>query len=144
MDFSEVSAAFRNLGIAQEIAECHGLLCGLWCASGGVDRETWVRFMRNETVTLEALSRSRAEPPVGAPPASGDEAVLQRLYEETVAQLEGRAFELQLLLPDDEQPLALRTEALADWCKGFLFGLGAGGVKDRGRTSDTVQEIADL
>ncbi len=137
MDFSEVNAAFKRLGIVPEIAECHGLLCGLWCASGGVNRTTWERLMRNELP--EDLPLATA--PGASSPASADERLLQGLFDETVAQLENPEFGLRLLLPDDEQPLAVRTEALADWCKGFLFGLAVGGVKDQHQTPPTVQEI---
>ncbi len=136
MEFSEVNTAFKNLGIVHEIAECHGLLCGLWSASGGVGLEEWLRLMRSEDLGAGA-------PPAPSPPArpSASEAVLQRLYKETVTQLEDPEFGLRLLLPDDEQPLAMRTEALADWCKGFLFGLGVGGVENYRQTPPAVQEI---
>lgn len=143
MEFAEVNAAFKNLGIAQEIAESHGLLCGLWCASGGVSLEVWLRLMRNEEISIDVLTPAQAQTRLQVPAAtqSEDEAVLQRLYQETVAQLENPEFGLRLLLPDDEQPLGLRTEALADWCKGFLFGLGVGGVDNYRQTPATVQEI---
>ena len=29
-----------------------------------------------------------------------------------------------LLLPPDDRPLAFRAEGLADWCAGFMHGLG--------------------
>ncbi len=144
MEFSEVNTAFKNLGIVHEIAECHGLLCGLWCASGGVSRETWLRMMHSEELDVPVppgTSSSLTERSLPAAEAATSEAVLQRLYKETVEQLEEPEFGLRLLLPDDEQPLAMRTEALADWCKGFLFGLGVGGVESYRQTPPAVQEI---
>ncbi len=159
MEFAEVNAAFKRLGIAQEISESHGLLCGLWCASGGVSLDVWLRLMRNEDLPApsakengddgkdEEAGGNRVPAAAAAagedekPAAKPDEEVLQRLYRETVDQLENPAFGLRLLLPDDEQPLGLRTEALADWCKGFLFGLGVGGVENYRQTPAAVQEI---
>jgi uncharacterized protein YgfB (UPF0149 family) len=32
--------------------------------------------------------------------------------------------EFQPLLPTDDEALSVRTEALADWVQGFLYGLG--------------------
>ncbi len=145
MEFSEVNTAFKNLGIVHESAECHGLLCGLWCAGSGVNQETWVRLMRSEELDAPAAPPVDGTLPESEPlpgrEVSESEAVLQRLYRETVEQLENPEFALRLLLPDDEQPLAMRTEALADWCKGFLFGLGVGGVESYRQTPPAVQEI---
>ncbi|HFD92540.1 MAG TPA: hypothetical protein ENJ22_04565 [Gammaproteobacteria bacterium] len=138
MEFSEVNSAFKKLGIASEIAECHGLLCGLWCAMGGVSLTAWERLMRNELPDEQGAVAQGGGVTEGASP---EEKVMQRVFDETVAQLENPAFGLRLLLPDDEQPLAVRTEALADWCKGFLFGLAVGGVKDQHQTPPSVQEV---
>jgi uncharacterized protein YgfB (UPF0149 family) len=41
--------------------------------------------------------------------------------------------EFVLLLPEDAEPLPVRTAALAEWCQGFLYGLGAGGIPDASR-----------
>ena len=44
------------------------------------------------------------------------------------------------LLPDDEEALETRTAALAEWCTGFLAGLGSVPVPTEG-WPDTVREI---
>ena len=49
--------------------------------------------------------------------------------------------ELELLLPADEQPIDVRTAALAQWCQGFLYGLGAGSVADASDLPGDVGEI---
>ncbi|MEN8160777.1 MAG: hypothetical protein ABFS41_11960, partial [Myxococcota bacterium] len=40
---------------------------------------------------------------------------------------------LVLLLPDNEMPLAIRSQALGESCEGFLFGLALGGIRDDSR-----------
>ena len=37
--------------------------------------------------------------------------------------------EFELMLPDDDESLEARVEALGTWCQGFVYGLAAGGVK---------------
>jgi uncharacterized protein YgfB (UPF0149 family) len=53
--------------------------------------------------------------------------------------------EFQPLLPDDEEPLAVRGEALGAWCQGFLYGFGAAGTANRSALPESVSEfLADL
>ena len=82
-----------------------------------------------------------ADPALPAPTAGS---ALDRLRLATAAQLEDRDFAFALLLPEDGQPLSLRSAALFDWCRGFLggFGLAAG---QRPSLSEEGQEaLADL
>ena len=58
---------------------------------------------------------------------------LRELYLETSGALEGSEMEFELLLPEDEAPLDTRTVALAQWCQGFLYGLGGSAIQDVGR-----------
>ena len=48
---------------------------------------------------------------------------LQSLLQQSVQKLSGEASELNLLLPDDDDHLSLRLQALADWCRGYSVGL---------------------
>mgnify|MGYP003344288659 FL=1 len=48
--------------------------------------------------------------------------------------------EFSPLLPEDEETLEVRTAALAEWCTGFLAGLGSVPVPTEG-WPDTVREI---
>lgn len=114
-----------------DAAEAHGTLAGALCAAPGYRLEDWL---------AEIL-------PEGAvPAAAGSE--LATLYEETRSALLGADLELQLLLPDDEQPLAERTEALALWCNGFLYGLGTSGAGDPavlpGDAGEVVRDLTEI
>ena len=69
---------------------------------------------------------------------------LRQLYAETQQNLYEGQMAFQPFLPHDDAPLVDRTDALALWCQGFLYGLSIGrGVA--GQTSDDVREaIEDL
>jgi hypothetical protein len=49
---------------------------------------------------------------------------LLALFEQTAKLLSEGGFEFDLLLPDDEESLSNRVDALRHWCLGFLLGLG--------------------
>ncbi len=45
------------------------------------------------------------------------------------------------LLPDDDASLTLRTDALAQWAQGFLYGLATGDIGRNPALPGTVKEI---
>jgi len=124
---AEVDAEIRHLQLAIPGSELHGGLAG-WLSGGGDDAAGW-------------LAPVLADPTLAAPAAGS---ALDRLRVATAAQLEDRDFAFALLLPEDGEPLARRSAALLDWCRGFLggFGLAAG---ERPSLSEEGQEaLADL
>ena len=118
---------------AAELAECHGLLCGLLC------RET--------SGTANDFMSHLAAMQLVVTPGAALEAVLTEALESTAQQLEDEEFGFVLWLPDDEEPLEERTIALAQWCSGFLAGLASGGQldalsKEAKEAIDDLQQIA--
>lgn len=91
-------------------AEIHGVLCGLICTGQKLDGKFWLH-------TALKLFEARAHI---APHHRGR---VIDLYDATCRQLSGLEGDFQMLLPDAEQPLAKRAEALSQWCYGFLSGL---------------------
>ena len=114
---------------AAELAECHGLLCGLVCRESS----------RTAGDYLQQLSAMQ----LVVSPDQALHAALAQVWQSTVDQLEDEDFGFRLWLPDDEEPLERRTDALAHWCSGFLAGLGSAGRLEV--LSDEAREaIADL
>jgi uncharacterized protein YgfB (UPF0149 family) len=117
-----------NLDTA-ELAECHGLLCGLLCrdsSSGAGD------FLHH----LEAMKLVVA-------PGGALSAVLTETWESTARQLEDEELGFTLWLPDDEESLEERTIALSQWCSGFLAGLASAGQLDA-LSEESKEAIDDL
>ena len=116
---------------AGELAECHGVACGLLVRYPQSGPDAFLLLL----TTLEIL----AEPGVALREA------LVELHHATGRQLADEEMRLALWLPDDDEPLEDRTAALAQWCKGFLAGLGSG---QDGRLETLSQEageaLADL
>ena len=118
-------AAERSLADA---SEAHGTLAGGLCAASGYRYEDWLH-----EILPEGLASPDTEPQ------------LRELYTVTAVALLQRDHEFQLLLPEDAQPIDARTAALAEWCQGFLYGLGAGSIRDPlGLPGDAGEIVRDM
>ena len=121
-DFEDVLAAAGSLADA---AEAHGSLCGALCSMAPYKMQDWV----NEIL------------PDGASLSDESAAMIERVFAATAASFGEQGMEFQPLLPDDEQPLNGRANALALWCTGFLYGLGTGQISDLEALNGDVGEI---
>ena len=128
--FDLVDRALRRLGAAEGAPEAHGSLCGLVCMLGTRAQPMWVAGM------------STTDSATGTPDESVG--VLNEIATVTCAALSEGDMAFALLLPPDDRPLAFRTEALADWCAGFMHGLAeAAAVRATGETlnGEVTREI---
>ena len=108
-------------------SDLHGSLTGYLCGGGSADARHWLDALELEPD--EAL-------PEAIPPA-----VLERLYAECAGWLDDPELGFEPLLPPADTTLELRAEALVDWCRGFLGGLGLAGTGHQDALSAEAQEI---
>ncbi|GAA0789935.1 UPF0149 family protein [Marinobacterium sediminicola] len=92
-------------------SELHGLLAGQVAAGARFDPVTLLQRIQ-ELFDIEPLQ------------GEGVRKSIMQLYLATLQQFEAPDFSFELLLPEDDQPLAVRAEALGIWCSGFLSGFG--------------------
>jgi len=147
MDTARVEDALSHLGLMVSATAGHGLLCGLICARGYVECEAWVALMDEEN--LDQLTSDDPQDLIATAGsrlhdlnADEDGKLLQELHRDTLRQFGSGECDFYPLLLDDETSLAERTEALAEWCQSFLFGLAAGGIKDFSTLPEQVGEIS--
>lgn len=131
--FDDVVTALRDVRAVTSAPEIHGMLCGFICVEHHVDVESWlIPILGDENTHLSVE----------------DQAVLRRLYDYSYHRLSGIDIDFKLLLPEDEESLSCRAEALSKWCQGFLSGLGLAGAKiDATRASDMteiLQRFSDI
>jgi len=67
--------------------------------------------------------------------------VFKQTHTITRRQLNDPACEFQMLLPDDNDSLDARVNALGDWCQGYLIGLSLGGITDFAPLPEDAREI---
>jgi uncharacterized protein YgfB (UPF0149 family) len=98
---------------AAELAECHGVLCGMLCGENGNTADHFFAHLASLEFAVE--------------PGSALHETMVEAFDTTVELLADEELRFRLWLPDDEEPLGERTDSLAHWCTGFLAGLGVGG-----------------
>jgi uncharacterized protein len=121
-DFEDVLVAARSLADA---AEAHGSLCGALCSMAPYKLQDWINEILPDGAALSAESA----------------AMLERVFTATATSFGEQDMQFEPLLPDDEQPLNGRANALALWCTGFLYGLGTGQIADLEALNGDVGEI---
>lgn len=147
METMVIDSALSRLGLPVSASEGHGLLCGLICARGYVECDAWVALMDEDN--LEQLISEDPQALINVNKAGtrdlsvdADGQLLQQLHRETLNEFGSGECDFYPVLPDDDESLADRTDALAEWCQAFLFGLAAGGIKDFSTLPEQVEEIS--
>lgn len=107
-------------------SDLHGSLTGYLCAGGRAGAEDWPAALELE------------------PDAKGDHEVLRRLYRDCRAQLDDPDLGFEPLLPDSETPVEQRADALVEWCRGFLGGVGLSGAPVSALSPDATEVLADI
>ena len=131
-DYNSLQLVLSKTDAEMSASESHGVLSGMFCARGKVELGDWLNEVFEELDLNNMLVKEASQLLVG-------------LFNSTQVQLNGAEADYQLLVPDDEQPLAERTDALAEWCQGFTYGLAAGGLKkDADLPEDTAELIRDM
>lgn len=123
-NYAELEDLLRQLGAPIGASECHGFICAQVCMNETADRRSWRECLGVEGDELETA--------------------LTRISEEAAGELASPDFAFELMLPTDEATLGLRADALAQWCRGFLFGLGNGGLTEAGLTGDCRELVEDM
>lgn len=128
IDYAACHQALASVDSDFDASECHGVLCGLLCAVENFPEERWLKEMLAASVAGASAIRNCAQ-------------TLKAAHRETQRQLSANQYEFAPMLPGDEAPLPVRGEALASWCRGFLYGLALGGVDDSITRSSEVREV---
>lgn len=123
-DYREINSVLGEVKARVDASESHGILCGMLSAGNHIADRDWIR----QVVPEEAHD------------TEGCSALLA-LFSATVWQLDDPQFSFTMLLPEDGTPLGDRTQALAHWCSGFLYGLGLGGVTESTQLPREAAEV---
>jgi hypothetical protein len=123
--YAEIQRVLIEERSMSEPAEAHGTLAGSLCTAVTYRFEDWL---------LEILPDGRAQ-------AAAAAEALREVYARTAQALVGVDVAFDLLLPEDEQPIDTRTAALAQWCQGFLYGLGSRVIQDASRLPGNAGEV---
>ncbi len=129
-DFDRLCDLFVELGSCNPPAELHGIICGQLSAGIRLSATGWITLAVEQMEVTELPDESRA--------------MLQALYDQTLKQLLGGEYGLRLLLPDEEDEIEVRSEALGQWCHGFLAGFGLANVKGDELSEEVIDVLQDF
>lgn len=108
-------------------SDLHGSLTGYLCGGGSADSRHW----------LEALELVPEDGAASAIPPQMQE----QLYADCARWLADPELGFEPLLPASSASLDVRTDALVEWCRGFLGGIGLAGAGHAGSLSPEAREI---
>ncbi|RJG42052.1 UPF0149 family protein [Motilimonas pumila] len=110
-EFDHVTRVLEGAELTVGAAEVHGVLAGIVCAGVKLDGQSWqgpFNDLVNEGFGLPSEAKI----------------VCNDLYQLICQQLSDGNMAFSLLLPDDDQPLDERAEAMSQWAQSFLVGFG--------------------
>ena len=110
------------------VAEIHGIATGMLCSD-------------NETTAVQWLETSLTDRQLLT---DQETSLLKSIFEQTQRLLADDSFRFDLLLPDDEESLAQRLEALRNWSLGFLLGIGYSSQSTEQWSTDSQEVLKDI
>ena len=114
-------------------SEFHGILCGYLCTQPHTEEYPWRALLSSfidEQLTLSPLAC---------------DVISQTCEQVTTSQAEGSLL-FAVMIPDDDQPVQVRVEALGQWCAGFVSGYGYGNsaTHPNKQTLDRLQVLTSI
>ena len=137
IDFDSIDKLLNEQEIIIDASECHGVLCGLLCSKGHFSDLLWINQLWDSESSQHENSLS-----------AETQKRLKELHEVTFQQLNDTQCTFYPLLPKDDTSLNFRTEMLASWCRGCLYGLGTGINKPLNQlqhdVAEAIQDLVDI
>ncbi|MGE3919803.1 MAG: UPF0149 family protein [Gammaproteobacteria bacterium] len=120
--YDEISVLLKEIDPSASPSETHGLITAFISADVHLDAQ----FCLDHIFKGKKSKKNRD--------------FLLEIYKTTFQKLNSPDFDFELLVPDDEQPLNERAQALSEWCEGYLTGLNLVGIKSDSITSEDGRE----
>ena len=132
LGFDDFCNLLMPYGALSSPSELHGVLCGKLCGGAKLNRDEWLQSAW-EFLDVTDTPDGQANDEVAA------------LLDVTQQQLNSGDYDMQLLLPDEDSDLDDRTQALSQWCHGFLTGFGTAGIDPNSQiSSDNADALRDM
>lgn len=121
LEFDDVCDLLVELGSIISAAEFHGCVSGMLAGCIKDKKEPdggWAKFMA-ATIDVECKAELLQQQE------------LVEIGQHIANELTSEDLSFQLLLPDDDDDINMRIEALGSWCHGFLSGFAQSGITDK-------------
>jgi yecA family protein len=131
MSYTIIDAILVQYDGELSAAEAHGMASGLLAVNSKFSNESWLHELLQNTQPISEEHKVE----------------LLGLFDDTQDVLLDDEFEFELFLPeDDESDLVERVDALRQWCKGFLFGVGFANTSTKfsQQTQEILKDVAEI
>lgn len=125
-DFYQLEDALYRVDAGFSASEVHGMACGVLVVDNTAEHAAWSAHVLKgdaQDVFLQEAGRD-----------------LKQLHTATVESLNANQMHFDLCLPNEQDPITERVEALQKWCQGFAFGLAASGLKSMDELPDDPKD----
>jgi len=127
--YQELQRKLTTANASADAAEVHGVICGVIASNQELPVYWFEELFDQAEVGDLLVADCRTE--------------VEDLYTNTIRQIEEAGLGMQLLLPDDDNSLAARAQAVSQWCQGFLYGIGISGDAFEKQLSDEAREALE-
>ncbi len=124
-------AALDAANMGQTPVEVHGALVGIICGGIEQSKDNWIKPLLELMNDGQLLSESL-------------QVLIEELYQDTLTRVSDIEFGFSLMLPEEEEPLSKRVEALSLWVQSFLTGIAMVQPKIDKASVDVQEVIKDL
>lgn len=131
IEFSTVQAIFTTEDAKAHAAEVHGLLSGLICAGYRFESTDFIKIVDDMFNNGESFS-------------SKVKTAIRLMFSDVCYKILDDSYGFQLLLPDDDDSIAERSNALGVWVQGFNLGFGLQQKKQSALSEDVKEVITDF
>lgn len=131
LDFASVQAIITASGINAHGAELHGVLTGLICAGFSFDDNDYIAIINDLFHNGEGLPKDV-------------KVVVKQLFGEIWQKILEDSYGFQPLLPDDDDTIVERGNALGSWVQGFNLGFGLQQKNNPVLSADVKEVLADF
>ncbi len=132
IEFHALESALQKGNADYQAAESQAIACGMLVVNMAADKLKWVQLLLGD-IDPDDTAQHQAV------------ALLGQLFDETRQQLQDANLGFELLLADDDTPLAMRVEMVQEWCRGFVLGMSMSGVKNnKGLPEDAQDFLSDI
>ena len=130
INYADVSDCLDRAGLDVLASEVHAMACGLLIGNMSADKIKWVQELVPNIEQGNVLQQEGIRE-------------IGNLFDSAQRELQDSQLRFELFLPDDEESLVSRMEALQDWCQGFILGLTMAGITDYKKLPEDSRDLLE-
>ena len=127
LDFATVQAILTSENVKMHAAEVHGVITGLISAGYIFEDSDYIIVVNDMLNNAEGFPKAVKQ-------------TLKTMFNEIWHNILDDSYSFQIMLPDDDDSIMERANALGHWVQGFNLGFGLQ-QKNKTKLSEDVQEV---